>query len=804
MTDVREDQSTIIAADGSTPHLIGARITRLEDRRLTTGDARYLDDLEVPGCLYLRLVRSPYAHARIRSLDATALRNELPDALVFTGEDCPNLGIRADIDKPGAQHAFQPCLAREVVRFVGEPVTAVLSADPYRSEDAAELLAVDYESLPVITDIDAALAPGAPPLHPGWRDNAFVRRVRGGGDIEAAANAADRVVRRTFRTHRHTGVPMENRGCLAQLDPTGTRLTLWSSTQLPHMVRSYVAAQLGWPENRLRVVAPDVGGGFGVKGGVYGEEVLISWLALQTRRPVKWVEDRREHLMASIHARDHIHELEAYVRSDGRVLGVRARILVDAGAYSAYPWTAGSDSGMAANVLLGPYDIPNYRAEDIAVATNKCPVSTYRGVGRPSAAFSMERLMDEIARELEIDPIDLRLRNVVRRFPYTTATGLVYDSGSYAESLERMGEILDYPRLRAEQAQARTRGERMGVGVMLFCEQTAHGTKEFVGRGMPIVSGYESATVEMDPQGKVTIYTGLQSHGQGMETTLAQIAADYLAVPVEDVTVLHGDTANSPYAMGTWGSRGSVLGGGAVALAAGKLRDKLVAIAAHELEIRPDDLELRDGHVQVKGVPGRTIQISMLARWALQEPKHLPPGMLPGLHETQFVDGVSTGVFSNACHAAVVRVDPTLGRVQLLRYVVIEDCGRMINPLIVEGQVQGGVAQGIGSALLEELIYDQGGQLLTSTFADYLLPQASDVPDIEVHHLVTPSPQTPLGNKGMGEAGAIGPMAAIGNAVADALDRCVTDVPLTLERTWLLANSSPAERRVPGPVPQTR
>jgi carbon-monoxide dehydrogenase large subunit len=561
------------------------------------------------------------------------------------------------------------------------------------------------------------------------------------------------------------------------------------------MVRSYVAAQLGWPENHLRVVAPDVGGGFGVKGSVYGEEVLICWLALQTRRPVKWVEDRREHLLASIHARDHLHELEAYVRSDGRVLGVRARILVDAGAYSAYPWTAGSDSGMAANVLLGPYDIPNYRAEDIAVATNKCPMSTYRGVGRPSAAFSMERLMDEIARELAIDPIDLRLRNVVRRFPYTTATGLVYDSGSYADSLEGMREILDYRELRAKQAEARRQGERLGIGVILFCEQTAHGTKEFVGRGMPIVSGYESATVEMDPQGRVTIYTGLQSHGQGMETTFAQIAADYLGVPLEDVTVLHGDTANSPYAMGTWGSRGSVLGGGAVALASGKLRDKLLAIAAHELEIAPRDLELGEGRVQVKGVASRSLPVATLARWALQEPIHLPDGMLPGLQETQVVDGVATGVFSNACHAAVVRVDPQLGRVELLRYVVIEDCGRMINPRIVEGQVQGGVAQGIGSALLEELIYDPEGQLVTSTLADYLLPQATDVPAIEVHHLETPSPLTPLGNKGMGEAGAIGPMAAIGNAVADALDRCVSEVPLTLERTWLLANSSPAERQ---------
>jgi carbon-monoxide dehydrogenase large subunit len=772
-----------------TPHLVGARIPRLEDRRLTTGEARYLDDLEMAGVLHARFVRSPYAHARIVSIDAGALRASFPDAVVFTGRDCPDIGIRADIQQPGSQHSFQPCLAREVVRYVGEPVAAVLTDDPYRSEDAAELLEMEYEPLEVVTTLEQALSPDAPPLHPGWTDNAFIRRQRGSGDIDAAARQAEHVIRRTFRTNRHTGVPMEMRGCLASLDPAGKHLTLWSSTQLPFMVRSYVAAELGWPENCLRVVAPDIGGGFGVKGGVQPEEVLIPWLAIQTRRPVKWVEDRIEHMMASVHARDHLHELEAYVRADGRVLGVKARILVDAGAYSVFPWTAGCDASMAATVLLGPYDIRNYWVEDSPVATNKCPLSTYRGVGRPSAVFSMERLMDEIARELGIDPFEVRLRNVVRTFPYQTATGLEYDSGSYAESLERMRMILDYDRLREEQAAARQRGEHLGVGIMIFCEQTAHGTKEFINRGMPLVSGYQSATVEMDPQGRVTIYTGLQSHGQGMETTLAQVAADELGVPLDHVRVIHGDTANSPYAMGTWGSRGATLGGGAVALATRDLRDKLLQIAAHNLEIGPQDLELREGVAAVKGALARNIPIATLAQWALQDPIHLPPGMPPGLQQTRFMDGVERGVFSNGCHAAVVRVDPELGKVAIVRYVAIEDCGTMINPLIVEGQVQGGVAQGIGSALLEELIYDPEGQLLTATFADYLLPGTTNVPTIEVYHLETPSPLTPLGTKGMGEAGAIAPMAAIGNAVSDALNRCVAETPLNLERTWRLAQS---------------
>jgi carbon-monoxide dehydrogenase large subunit len=769
------------------PRLIGARVLRVEDRRLTTGEARYLDDLEIPGCLYLSYVRSPHAHARIVSIDLDRLRAEMPDAIVFTGADCPLIGVRADIEKPGAQHTFQACLARHVVRHVGEPVAAVLTGDPYRSEDAAELVDIEYEPLEAVLTIDRALAADAPILHPGWRDNVFVRRERGDGDLEAAQREASLVVRRTFRTNRHTGVPMENRGCLAQLDPSGTEITLWSSTQLPHMVRSYVASQLGWPENRIRVIAPDVGGGFGVKGSVFPEEVFIPWLAIQTRKPVKWVEDRREHLQASIHARDHLHELEAYVRRDGRVLGVRARIICDSGAYSTFPWTGGSDAGMAANVLLGPYDIPNYRAEDISVTTNKCPVSTYRGVGRPSACFSMERMMDEIARELDLDPIEIRLRNVVRDFPYRTATGLVYDPGSYVESLEKLRGLLDWDSLRKQQRDARQRGEKVGVGVALFCEQTAHGTPEFVGRGMPIVAGYQSAMVEMDPQGKVTVRTGLQSHGQGMETSLAQIASDVLGVPLEDVHVHHGDSFN-PYAMGTWGSRGSVLGGGSTAIAATRIREKLLQIAAHQLEIEPEELEVAEGQVSVRGAPGRAIPIATIARWALQEPNHLPEGMAPGLQETAFVDGISRGVFSNSLHAAIVRVDAALGKVTVERYLVIEDCGRMINPMIVEGQVQGGTVQGLGGALLEELVYDESGQLLTSTFADYLLPSLTDVPMIEVFHIETLSPLTPLGNKGMGEAGAIGPMAAIGNAVSDALGCCVTEVPLTPKRVWALVN----------------
>lgn len=787
MTDVMEERTL------ETPHLVGARVPRVEDRRLITGKGRYIDDLEMAGAMHIRLVRSPHAHARIVSIDDTALKEAYPEAIVFTGKDCPHVGIKADIAKPGYQPSFQPSLAVDTVRFVGDPVAAVLTGDPYRSEDAADLLEIEYEPLEPITEIEQAMSPETPGMHPEWKDNVYIRRIRGDGDIEEARRQADHVITRTFRTRRHTGVPMECRGCLAYLDPTGTQLTLYSSTQVPHMVRTYVANQLGWPENKIRVVAPDVGGGFGIKGSLSAEEPLIAWIATQVDRPVKWIEDRIEHMMASFHARDHLHELEAYVRDDGRVLGIKARIIVDAGAYSVFPWTAGSDSGMAANVLIGPYDIPNYRAEDIAVATNKCPLNTYRGVGRPSAVFSMERLMDEIAHELKMDPIEFRLKNVVRSFPHRSPTGLIYDSGSYAESLEKMKDLLDYDRLREEQKEAKARGEYLGIGVIIFCEQTAHGTKELAGRGMPILAGYESATVEMDTQGRVIVYTGLQSHGQGMETSFAQVAADQLGVPLDHVKVIHGDTANSPYAMGTWGSRGAVLGGGSTMLAAQDIREKLLEIAAHNLEIGVEDLEFRDFAVQVKGAPGRSIPIATLARWALIEPQHLPEAMSPGLTSTRYVNGIETGVFSNACHGCVVRVDPELGKVDILRYISVEDCGVMLNPLIVDGQVQGGVAQGIGSGLLEELVYGPDGQFLSSTFADYLMPSMTTTPNIEVYHIETPSPLTPLGNKGMGEAGAIGPMGAIGTAVSDALDLSVTEVPLNLVRTWKLATTGKEE-----------
>lgn len=766
------------------PRLIGARITRLEDPRLVQGQGRYIDDLTLPGMLHLRLVRSEFAHAELGNIDLTGLYEAFPAALAFTGADIGDIAIRADQDLPGAQKSVQPILARERVRFVGEPVAAVLADDAYAVEDAAEQIFVDYEPLPVVADIEAALLPAAPILFSGWRRNLFIEQTRRGGDIAGARAKAAHIIRRTYRNQRQAGVPMECRGAIATLDPTGSILTLWSSTQIPHLLRTYVAEELAWPENRIHVIAPEVGGGFGVKGHVFAEEVLVAWLAIKTRRPIKWIEDRREHLIASIHAREHVHTLEAYVAADGKVLGLKADISVDVGAYSVWPFTAGSDPGMVAKVLPGPYDLQAYEATYRAVATNKCPIGTYRGVGRPGAVFSQERLMDEIAIELGVDPITLRERNLVPQFPYRNVLGYTYDEGSYAQSLAKIRELLA-PDLAAARHPPRP-DIRTGVGIALFLEQTAHGTPDFVKRRSPIETGYESAKVEMHPDGRVSVDTGLQCHGQGHETTFAQLAADQLGIPPSEIVVRHGNTLTSPYSVGTWGSRGVTLGGGAVHRAAGIIGAKLIAIAALHLQAPAAAIELADRHARLRDDPERKIAIATLARWAQRNVENLPAGMEPGLVAIAFVDGPPDGAYTNAVHAAVVEIDLGTGALTLRRFVVVEDCGTIVNPMIVDGQVRGGVVQGIGSALWEHFIYDKECQPLTTNFADYLMPSAPGLPDIEVHHIETPSPVTPLGMKGLGEGGAIGPPAAIANAVENALGVPVRETPLTPHRVWTL------------------
>lgn len=777
---------------------IGDPVPRIEDNRLTTGRTRYVGDITPPGTLHLRFVRSPHAHARITDIRPGEFEELPEDAIIFTGKDFPDIGIQADVRQvppvvephersddnapteldPRWQTSLQPSLANGKVRYVGEPVAAVLHPDAYVAEDAVDAVSVHYEELPAVVDLGQALEDDAPLLHEDWRDNVFIARRREHGKRPTTKKKL-RSVRVVTRNHRQAGVSLEGRGCVAEPSADGLSVTLWTSTQMPHLVQTYVSRMLNIPENRLRVVAPEVGGGFGVKGHVFPEEVLVTALALRVGRPVKWIEDRVEHLLSSIHARDHVHRLEAIVDNTGRVHELKGQFIVDAGAYSVFPWTAGSDSGMVPKVIVGPYDLPSLVFEDIAVATNKCPIGTYRGVGRPSAVFSIERLMDTIAAELDLCPTKVREVNLVKDFPHTTAHGLVYDAGTYVETLHKVKELLDWDaRHKAPKEEGRY---RRGIGLAVFNEQTAHGTPDFEVRGTPIETGYQGIRVEISPDGTVKMFGGFQSHGQSLETTLAQVAASELGVPYSSVRLFHGDTFNSPYSVGTWGSRVAVLGGGAVARACRRLREKITKIAAFRLGVDEDQVVIDQGVVSAKGVD-TTLTFAQIAEMATRRAAKLPPGVTQGLDVVEFVDGPDRGTFSNACHGAEVSVDTWTGKVSIERYVVAEDCGTVLNPVVVDGQVQGGIAQGIGTALLEEFEYSDTGQPMSSTFMDYLLPTASDIPAAEMHHFATPSPWTENGVKGVGESGAIVPPAAVASAVSNALGAPVYETPMTMER----------------------
>src|SRR5215218_2540968 len=750
---------------------MGASIRRREDPRLFMGRGRFVADIALPHTLHVAFVRSPFAHARITSIDAAAARAAAGVSAVVTAADLAGhvKPIRGDARYPGFHSSDWPILAGDTVRYQGEPIAAVVAASPYLAEDAAALVAIDFDPLPVVVDAEAALAADAPLVFPGWGNNLFLRRSGTFGDVDSAFANADVVLRRAFRNQRHTGVPMEPRGCLAQFDAGTRSLTLWTATQVPHLIRSGVAEALGFPENRVRVVAPDVGGGFGIKASLYPEEVLIPYLARLLDRPVRWIADRTEDLMASTHAREHIHTLELAARRDGTILGLKARIVVDSGAYSPWPWSASMEIGIASGNIPGPYKIRNYQFEALSVCTNKMPIGAYRGVARPAACFSIERAIDDPARELDLDPLEVRQRNLIDEYPYVTVTGLEIDSGSLLPAVDLAKQVLAYDDLRGQQAEARHQGRLVGIGIANYTEQTAHGMTEFARRMLPITLGFDSATVRMDPQGTVWIAAGIHNHGQGLETTLAQLAADELGVGIDDIQVVYGDTQVSPYGMGTFASRSLVIGGGAVIGAARTIRGKLERIAATLLECSPDDLERTRGAFHVRGVPTSTVTIRECARVAYFRAE-LIPDVGPGLEATGCFDNPpGTGTFSNGLHAAVVEVDQATGEITIQRYVVIDDCGTVINPTIVDGQVVGGTVQGIGGALWEHLAYDDEGQLVAGTFMEYALPKAANVPPIEVVSLCTPSPFTPLGMKGVGEGGAIAPGACLANAVSDAL-----------------------------------
>ncbi|HEX4805766.1 MAG TPA: xanthine dehydrogenase family protein molybdopterin-binding subunit [Conexibacter sp.] len=778
----------------SDERVIGRPLPRAEDPRLLRGEGCFTADLLPAGTLHMAVVRSPLAHGELRAIDAAPALALDGVRAVWTAADLAERGVR---ELPicwisaGQKQRSTPLLARERVHYVGQPLAVVVAEDPYLAEDAAELVALELEPLPVVTGVEQALAPDAPLLHPAWGDNTFAVHRAGSGDPDAAFAADDAViVRGRFHVHRHAGMPMEGRAALAVHDPREQRTTAWLTCQVPHHTRTVLCEVLGWEEPRLRVIPPDVGGAFGVKEFPYPEDAIVCLLAAELGRPVRWVEDRREHFLSAVHAREQTWEAELAADPDGRVRAVRGRILYDAGGH---PSSQGIGvARVGADMMLGPYDVRHYRMEIVGVATNKVPAGAYRGFGRPQATFVLERLLDLLAKRLGADPVELRRRNLIasEQQPYANAAGHVYDGGDYPAAYARALELAGWAGFRAAQAAARAEGRLLGFACCPFVMAAGLASSRVLGAIGLAHGGYETVQLRMDPTGKLTVLCGSASQGQGHATVLAQAAADRLGLdPARDVVVRLGDTAATPYASASAiASRVGSVAGGAVVLAADALGEKLRRIAAHALEASEGDVELRDGRAQVRGSAAAGLSLAEVAHIA-HLGHDLPEGVAPGLElgETFEPPGSS---YPYATHAAVVEVEPATGAVRILRYVVVHDSGTLLNPAIVEGQIRGAVAQAIGGALLEQLVYDDGGQLVTTSFMDYLLPTAADVPPIEVELRATPAPGIPGGMKGVGEAGTVAPAALLANAVLDALGDPALEVsalPLTPERVWALA-----------------
>ena len=753
------------------PKIIGTSVRRTEDARLLAGRGSFVDDRQLPRALHVAFLRSDHAHARILSIDATEARAAPGVAAIFTAQELEGLFKPITATSRMAGYYATPLLplARVKVRYVGEPMAAVLADNRYLAEDAVELLRVDVETLPAATDPEDATRPAAPLLHEAAGTNVLVSREFKRGEVDAEIAAAPVRVAGRFRMHRRTPAAIEVRACAAEYDAGRDALTLYSATQIPGIVRDALALALDLPGHRLRVVAPDVGGGFGGKASLYPEEVLVCLAARQLGRAVKWTGDRREDLTATSQAFDEIVDAELAVTRDGQIVGLTADVIGDVGAYSVYPWTAALEPVQVVSFLPGPYRVPSYRGRVRAVATPKAPTGPYRGVGRPVSTFVIERLIDMAARDIGLDPAEMRRRNLVAvdEFPYKVASGLVWDRSGFRECLDAACSAIDYPGLRARQAEARSGGRWFGIGIASYAELTGIGSRISAAPGMPINTGTETASIRIDSTGAVTAAFGIASHGQGLETTLAQVVAEHLGARFEDIRIVQGDSDAVAGGTGTYASRSTVLAGGAAMLAADALREKVLAVAAHLLEAAPADLVAADGRVFVVGTD-RAVSFRDVARAVYAEMGRLPPAAREVLAVTRSYDPVF-GTTSCATHIAALEIDPDTYEVRIERYVVAEDCGRVINPLIVDGQVHGGVAQGIGAALYEEVVYDAHGQILTGSLVDYVVPAASEIPSMQVVHLQSESPTTLGGYRGMGEGGTIGAPAAIANAVADAL-----------------------------------
>ena len=764
--------------------LVGTKVKRREDPRLVQGLSHYVDDLRMADVLQVAILRSPHAHARINGINTDAASALAGVVSVVTGADIGDSvgSVPCAAANPTLRTPPHPVLAQGEVRYVGEPVVAVVAEDSYTARDALDLIEVDYEPLPAVSDLEKALQPGSPLVHSQWDSNQAFTFECGTGDMDKARAEADVIVKQKFIHQRLAPIPVETRGVVARYFPGEDELTVWSSTQIPHLLRAMLALVLGFPEHRIRVIAPEVGGGFGCKLNVYREEALLAHLAMKLKATVKWIEGRRENIQATIHGRGQVGTVEAAVKRDGTILGVTYDSLLDTGAYHQL-LTPGMPP-LTGLMISGSYKIPTLKFTSTGGFTNKVATDAYRGAGRPEATLVIERTMDLIARELDMDPVELRRKNFAQPadFPLPVATGLAYDSGNYQAALDKALEMVGYDNLRAEQKRLREEGRYMGIGFSTYVEICAMGPSAALPAG-----GWESGTVRMDFTGKATVLTGVSPHGQGEETTFAQIVSDDLGVPIEDIAVLHGDTAVVPNGIGTFGSRGISVGGTAVYMATQQVREKAEAIAANVLECSAEDLEFEDGKFSVKGVPDKGITIQEVALQAHVATK-LPAGMEPGLQATSVFEP-SNFTFPFGTHICVVEVDTQSGEIEIKKYVAVDDCGKVINPMIVDGQVQGGIAQGLGQALLEEVVYDEDGQLITGSLMDYAVARAEDLPTLEFARTETPSPVNPMGVKGVGEAGTIGSTPSIVNAVVDALAPFGVkhiDMPLKPEKIWRL------------------
>lgn len=764
---------------------VGTSVRRKEDYRFLIGRGHYVSDLQLPGMRHVAFLRSPLAHAKISSIDISlALEAAFVDA-VFTGEMDPlkSVTLRAQSALPSYIETAQPILAWEKVRFFGEAVAAVVAADRYLAEDGIELIAVEYERL--AANVIAWETPQES-VHAEAADNILLERRFVSGDVESALASAEIVVNRELTTNRHAGNPLECRAGVALYEPGDGTLQFWSGTQIPHIVRNALAELLGISESKIRVIAPDVGGGFGTKSVLYPEDVALCLIARQMPGvPVKWVEDRAEHLLAASHARDHRYVLRAGFASDGTLVGLKADVTCNVGAYSVYPWTAGIEPLMAGGLLSGPYRLENYDCTVRGVATNTSPSGPYRGVARPASVFAMETIMDDGARQLGISAIDIRRKNLIgpNDIPYKMPSRLVDDSGHYEYCLDRALELFDMESFLSEQKRRQEKNELpIGFGIACYNELTGLGRAASAGPRMPFRTGHDACTVKINPDGTVTVFSGVTSQGQGLETTVAQIVADAIGVNFADVIVRMGNTDESVWGFGAFSSRQAVIGGGAAQLSALAVKEKVIKLASELLEIDGNDLALHNGEVRVVGELNPRFSLSELARIAYLESNRLPNGIEPGLEATRFYDPIR-GAFAAGVQLGSLEFNKATGEIRILKWVCVEDAGRVINPRIVEGQIAGAIAQGIGGAMYEHLVYDGEGNLSTGTLMDYLIPTSAEIPEMVIGHIEFPA-DNPLGVRGVGEGGTLGPNAVVAGAAVNALGILVDRLPVTEGSIW--------------------